>query len=1045
MLVVIGGGGGAPRRAALPRLSPWPRARANSACCFFARAANRIIALAAGSPITSPARAHTVGRIVHQNAFRCAQSRARPAQTSSNAPPAVGCARQSARPCAWARRGARLPPPFPPFPSTKTSPPFCARTDSWPLPLARLLAAPRRSVPRVRALPLASAAMASEAAGPPAVAKEVIIHVFDEGRSAQRDFECALDTLLNEMAYFAVHLGADAGASAAAAEVAGSGAASAKVEISVHCDLEVFSWLLDWALAPSRSQPRSRPALSNVIPVLISSEFLQMRALVADCVAFIAQNLREVAELPVDLCALSEAVLRAIARGAHVDAIEEVRAAATGNAKSDGPVAAKGSDSAAKPALSRHAHALVSKLYRFKLEDMLTTHARHDDAESETEGPDRVDELQAAPPRTGGGRSLLSCCSRCGEVFATAASSRLVCARSALCVDYHGNVVATHTPARGWTAHRYIKSLRAQRGCTWRDLYWHAWGLSRVLDCRVCGQAFAVAHMSRCAYHPLPASFVGASNTGVHACCGAPALRFDSAGPMRGSGAERGCCLREHRVDRAALERQLASARTALDEAETHAIEERLRNIPLSATAEHHARVRQQGETHPLSERQQHHAKVCAGVHTGHGAACGSAASALAVAVGERDRARRELCDAESALETLDILERHYSAVVVPSESGAGGAAGGRAHPKATTHSSVGVNSDAQTPVHVPMPGSAHTSNGGSGSSGEDASSWKSSRGKAIPRVLWGTLSDGVGESAGPIVVAEVGSDEDDTDVELTDGVMAGSEAGSDAAMNADTSALAAGLPQRSAARAVAASEANGWGKGGHRHAQQMTSAPRAQSRAARNVKRRSPSGKAAARPRSAKDAPSTRGKARATVSAPSAPNSSGYGMLRSMAEIFGSGTAASHSTGMSRSHRRAHLRMHDMDAMDALVERLMSQRDAASTPPPEHVHAASAATRGRNGSSTRPASANPSKPRAVWGAGAGARSATGARSTHGSRGMAGEHAAGGRPTSARSASASTRALKPSRGARGPGPGVASRAGRGRPQSARSGLSSRRA
>jgi hypothetical protein len=51
--------------------------------------------------------------------------------------------------------------------------------------------------------------------------------------------------------------------------------------------------------------------------------------------------------------------------------------------------------------------------------------------------------------------------------------------------------------------------------------------------CRACVPAAELAH---CVYHPAAAAFDKGCNDGAHACCGAPALRFDStagAPPLR--------------------------------------------------------------------------------------------------------------------------------------------------------------------------------------------------------------------------------------------------------------------------------------------------------------------------------------------------------------------------------------------------------------------------------------------------------------------------------------------------------------------------------
>ena len=54
------------------------------------------------------------------------------------------------------------------------------------------------------------------------------------------------------------------------------------------------------------------PALdvSNVVSILISSDFLQMRRLVDECITFIRSNINQVVRLPIDLNCLNPSLIR---------------------------------------------------------------------------------------------------------------------------------------------------------------------------------------------------------------------------------------------------------------------------------------------------------------------------------------------------------------------------------------------------------------------------------------------------------------------------------------------------------------------------------------------------------------------------------------------------------------------------------------------------------------------------------------------------------------------------------------------------------------
>ena len=86
----------------------------------------------------------------------------------------------------------------------------------------------------------------------------VIIHVCDENRQMNRDFCCRRDILVSNMKYFESFLeenenGYD------------------EIDISVHCDVEIFEWLMSYIHTPDSPPPLEKPM---IVSILISSEFL---------------------------------------------------------------------------------------------------------------------------------------------------------------------------------------------------------------------------------------------------------------------------------------------------------------------------------------------------------------------------------------------------------------------------------------------------------------------------------------------------------------------------------------------------------------------------------------------------------------------------------------------------------------------------------------------------------------------------------------------------------------------------------------------------
>jgi len=89
--------------------------------------------------------------------------------------------------------------------------------------------------------------------------REVTIHVCDDGRDERRDFTCPQSLLLERMGYFSDVV---------------QGQNLEDVDISVHCDVEVFDWLIHWI----KSEDDGEPALTanNVMSILVSASFLKV-------------------------------------------------------------------------------------------------------------------------------------------------------------------------------------------------------------------------------------------------------------------------------------------------------------------------------------------------------------------------------------------------------------------------------------------------------------------------------------------------------------------------------------------------------------------------------------------------------------------------------------------------------------------------------------------------------------------------------------------------------------------------------------------------
>lgn len=91
---------------------------------------------------------------------------------------------------------------------------------------------------------------------------EVIIHVCDEVKNTSKDFSCPQNLLVSKMGYFA--------------DVT-AGQKLEDMDISVHCDIQIFDWLMKWVKKDQgTSDPLPQLDAANVVPILVSASFLQV-------------------------------------------------------------------------------------------------------------------------------------------------------------------------------------------------------------------------------------------------------------------------------------------------------------------------------------------------------------------------------------------------------------------------------------------------------------------------------------------------------------------------------------------------------------------------------------------------------------------------------------------------------------------------------------------------------------------------------------------------------------------------------------------------
>lgn len=219
----------------------------------------------------------------------------------------------------------------------------------------------------------------------------IVIHVFDENRKVNKDFTCEKELLVTHMKYFEKYL---------------TEATSVDdIDISVHCDIKIFEWLMKYLKQKDgdKTQPVQEPAdpsapkldIKNVISILISSDFLQMKGLVQECIDFVIENLHDVVRLPIDMNCLNQNLIKRIANQVTIERLDD---------------------------LVDKRDKLTSKLFMKKLQTLLSSSGG---AVNSNDGQNQ-------------GSTLLSRCIYCGTLYTSEQNQWMMCANAKIFIDFHG-------------------------------------------------------------------------------------------------------------------------------------------------------------------------------------------------------------------------------------------------------------------------------------------------------------------------------------------------------------------------------------------------------------------------------------------------------------------------------------------------------------------------------------------------------------------------------------------------------------------------------
>lgn len=262
---------------------------------------------------------------------------------------------------------------------------------------------------------------------------ELTIHVCDEVKNISRDFTCPQKLLISKMGYFA--------------EIT-NGQKLSEMDISVHCDLEIFDWLIKWVKRDSKSSdywPKLDP--SNVVPILVSASFLQMEPLLLECLSFCHARLSEVIKISPNLACLNDNIITRLADLFTNLELEMV-----------------------KDKKDRIIPRLWTKLIQSLCEDPQALRGHYATLAS------------------------LYRCIKCGKFLTQSVSSYVHCISSNMKINRWGQIISTHVRDVNWSLTNYVSNLYKELR-SWRKVYWRLWGMCHFLYCVSCETHFPACQM----------------------------------------------------------------------------------------------------------------------------------------------------------------------------------------------------------------------------------------------------------------------------------------------------------------------------------------------------------------------------------------------------------------------------------------------------------------------------------------------------------------------------------------------------------------------
>ncbi|RNA37530.1 hypothetical protein BpHYR1_003757 [Brachionus plicatilis] len=352
------------------------------------------------------------------------------------------------------------------------------------------------------------------------LSNQIVIHVCDEAKRLKQDFACPRELLVTEMKYFSYNLndsltkssGSGAHAHSSISQAALSKKSLDEIDISVHCDINIFDWLMRYVkrnhphlnekniaskdtldthqnmvvYAPDSTLKYAEPRLeiSNCVSILLSSDFLLMGDLIDKCVVFIAKHLEAVLQVPCVMSGISEPLLVKLAACSYSQRLID---------------------------LYDRKDKLKTKLYQRKLEFMFNLakykscfrdstilnewkHNRFTYGSPQALSATEDNYLNYLYEIENDASGLFKC-KLCSRLMTKRQSFNLKCELAVL--NKRGQYVYLHVPDDKLDLTKLVQLLRDKLK-SWQNVYWFVWSLVKVFKCKRCNEWFRLVEMNGC-------------------------------------------------------------------------------------------------------------------------------------------------------------------------------------------------------------------------------------------------------------------------------------------------------------------------------------------------------------------------------------------------------------------------------------------------------------------------------------------------------------------------------------------------------------------